>query len=110
MGPVLGKLVSSTFDKKRVNPHSVLSPDTVLFILMKTVKLFFFFINLGLDLGRAVSRNKMFPWENSGNVHNIILAGFCKATQTSGFYDCQLEKIRIDEREDKNKNPVAALW
>ena len=52
----------------------------------------------------------MFPWENSGNVHNIILAGFCKATQTSGFYDCQLEKIRIDEREDKNKNPVAALW
>ena len=42
MGPVLGRLVSSTFDKKRMTPHSEFSPGTV--------KLFF--INLGLDLGR----------------------------------------------------------
>ena len=40
MGPVLGRLVSSTFDKKRMKPHSEFSADTV--------KLLFFFINLGL--------------------------------------------------------------
>ena len=77
--------MSSTFDKKRVNHQSVLSPDTVLFILMKTVKLLLFFINLGLDLGRAISRNYIFPWKSSGKVHNIIRVGSCKATQTSVY-------------------------
>ena len=42
--PVLGKLVSSTFDKKRMISRIVFSPDIkvaiVLFILMKTDKLF----------------------------------------------------------------------
>ena len=42
--PVLGKLVSSTFDKQRMIPRIVFLPDfkvaTVLFILMKTDKLF----------------------------------------------------------------------
>ena len=55
--------MSSTFDKKRVTPYSVFSPGfkvgTVLFILMKTVKLLFF-INLGLDLGRNMCRNYIF--------------------------------------------------
>ena len=75
MGPVLGKLVSSTFDKKRMTPHSEFLPGfkvaTVLFILMKTVKLLFF-INLGLDLGRDMGRNYIFPWQSAGDVHNII--------------------------------------
>ena len=44
MGPVLGRIVSSTFDKKRMTPHSEFSPGTASY--------FFFFINLGLDLGR----------------------------------------------------------
>ena len=72
---MLGKLVSSTFDKKRMIPHSEFSPGfkvaTVLFILMKTVKLLFF-INLGLDLGRDMGRNYIFPWQSTGDVHNII--------------------------------------
>ena len=42
---MLGKLVNSTFYKKRMAPHLVFSPGfkvvTVLFILMKTVKLLF---------------------------------------------------------------------
>ena len=42
--PVLGKLVSSTFDKQRIISRIVFLPDfkvaTVLFILMKTDKLF----------------------------------------------------------------------
>ena len=62
LGPVLDKLVSSTFDKKRMTPHSVFSPGfrvaTVLFILMKTVKLL----------------------QSAGDVPNIIWVGFCKAT------------------------------
>ena len=72
---MLGKLVSSTFDKKRMIPHSEFSPGfkvaTVLFILMKTVKLLFF-INLGLDLGRDMVRNYIFPWQSAGDVSNII--------------------------------------
>ena len=45
--PVLGKLVSSTFDKKRMIPYTSFSVFTklssiVLFILMKTVKLVLF--------------------------------------------------------------------
>ena len=52
----------------------------------------------------------------AGDVHNIMWVGFCKATQTSGLYECQLENIIAClycpglEREDKNLNPVAALW
>ena len=55
-----------------------------------------------------MSRNYIFPWQSTGDVHNIISVGFCKATQTSGLYDCQLEKIIAClygpglEREDKN--------
>ena len=41
MGPVLGRLVSSTFDKKRMTLHSEFSPGTVKLL---------FFINLGPDL------------------------------------------------------------
>ena len=33
MGPVLGRLVSSTFDKKRITPHSEFSPGTVKLLL-----------------------------------------------------------------------------
>ena len=47
LGPVLAKLESSTFDKKKMTSHSVFSPGfkvaTVLFILMKTIKLLFFY-------------------------------------------------------------------
>ena len=75
MGPVLGKLVRSIFDKKRMTPHSVFSPGfmvaTVLFTLMKTVKLLFF-VNLGLDVGRDMGRNYIFPWQSTGDGHNII--------------------------------------
>ena len=78
---------------------------------MKTVKLLFF-IDLGLDLGRVG------PTYFLGKVLEMftIWVRFCKATQTSGLYDCQLEKIIAClygpglEREDKNLNPVAALW
>ena len=71
---MLSKLVSSTFDKKRMTPHSVFSPGskvaTVLFILIKTVKPLFF-TNLGLDLGRDMGRNYIFPWKSTGDVHNM---------------------------------------
>ena len=33
MGPVLGRLMSSTFGKKRMTPHSEFSPGTVKFLL-----------------------------------------------------------------------------
>ena len=33
MGPVLGRLVSSTFDKKRMTPYSEFSPGTVKLLL-----------------------------------------------------------------------------
>ena len=42
MGPVLGRLVSSTFDKKRMIPHSEFSPGTVK-LLLSAVKLLFFY-------------------------------------------------------------------
>ena len=48
MGPaVLGRLVSSTFDKKKMIPHSEFSPGTVKL-------LYIFLINLGLDVGRDI--------------------------------------------------------
>ena len=51
MGPVLGRLVSSTLDKKRMTPHSEFSSDTVK-LLLRYCQAIIFFINLGLDLGR----------------------------------------------------------
>ena len=51
MGPVLGRLVSSTFDKKRMTPHSEFSPSTVK-LLLRYCQAVVFFIDLGLDLGR----------------------------------------------------------
>ena len=33
MGPVLGRFVSSTFDKKLMTPHSEFSPGTVKLLL-----------------------------------------------------------------------------
>ena len=51
MGPVLGRLVSSTFDKKRMTPHSEFSPGTVK-LLLRYCQAVVFFIDLGLDLGR----------------------------------------------------------
>ena len=50
MGPVLGRLMSSTFDKKRMTPHSEFSPGTVK--ILTHCQAIIFFINLGLDLGR----------------------------------------------------------
>ena len=51
MGPVLGRRVSSTFDKKRITPHSEFSPGTVK-LLLRYCQDITFLINLGLDLGR----------------------------------------------------------
>ena len=51
MGPVLGRRVSSTFDKKRITPHSEFSPGTVK-LLLRYCQDIIFLINLGLDLGR----------------------------------------------------------
>ena len=50
MGPVLGGLVSSTFDKKRMTPHSEFSPSTIK-LLLRYCQAIIFVINLGLDLG-----------------------------------------------------------
>ena len=38
MGPVLGRLVSSTFDKKRITPHSEFSPGTAKLLLFDQSK------------------------------------------------------------------------
>ena len=51
MGPVLGRLVSSTFGKKRMTSHSEFSPGTVK-LLLRYREAVAFFIDLGLDLGR----------------------------------------------------------
>ena len=51
MGLVLGRLVSSTFDKKKSTPHLEFSPGTVR-LLLRYCQAIIFFINLGLDLGR----------------------------------------------------------
>ena len=51
MGPVIGRLMSSTFDKKRMTPNSEFSPGTVK-LLLRNCQAIVFFINLGLDLGR----------------------------------------------------------
>ena len=51
MGPVLGRPVSSTFDKKRMTPHSEFSPGTVK-LLLRYCQAIIFFVSLGLDLGR----------------------------------------------------------
>ena len=39
-----------------------------------------------------MSKNYIFRWQSVGDVHNIRV-GFCKATKTSGLYNCQLEKV-----------------
>ena len=49
MGPVLGRLMSSPFDKKRMTPHLEFSPGTVTGII-KVLPSYYFFMNLGLDL------------------------------------------------------------
>ena len=51
MRPVLGRLVNSTFDKKRMTPHSEFSAGTIK-LLIRYCQAIIFFINLGLDLGR----------------------------------------------------------
>ena len=51
MGPVPGRLVSSTFDKKRMTSHLELSPGTFK-LLLRYCQTIIFFINLGLHLGR----------------------------------------------------------
>ena len=48
MGTVLGRLMSSTFDKKRMTTHSEFSPGTVKILLRYCQAIFF--INLGLVL------------------------------------------------------------
>ena len=42
MGPVLGRLMSSTFDKKRMTPHSEFSPGTVKLLLSYCQAIVFF--------------------------------------------------------------------
>ena len=51
MGPVLVRIVSSTFDKKRMTPHSEFSLGTIK-LLIRYCQAIIFFNNLGLDLGR----------------------------------------------------------
>ena len=51
MGQVLGRLASSTFDKKRIIPYLEFSPGTVK-LLLRYCQAIIFFINPGLDLGR----------------------------------------------------------
>ena len=51
MGPMLGRLVSSIFDKKRMTPHSEFSSGTVK-LLLRYCQAIIFFINLGLELSR----------------------------------------------------------
>ena len=55
MGPVLGRLVSSTFDKRRMTPHSEFSPRTVK-LLLSTVKLLFFYQSrpIGRDMNEEL--------------------------------------------------------
>ena len=50
MGPVLSRLASSTFDKKRMTTNLEFSPGTVK-LLLRYCQAIIFFINLGLDLG-----------------------------------------------------------
>ena len=38
MGTVLGRLMSPTFDKKRMTPHSEFSPGTVIYIYITSSK------------------------------------------------------------------------
>ena len=58
MGPVLGRLKTSTFYKKRMTTHSEFSQGTVklLLRLLSIFFFFFFFINLGLDLGKDMKK------------------------------------------------------
>ena len=53
LGPALGKLVSSSFDKKRMNPHSVLSPGLMYSIICIDENCeAIFFINIDIELDR----------------------------------------------------------
>ena len=56
LGPVLGKLVSSSFDKKRMTPHSVFSPGLRYSIIYidENCQAVISFINLGLELDRDI--------------------------------------------------------
>ena len=51
MGPVLGRLMGSTFEKKRMTPHLEFSPGTVKLLTVKLLSCYFFY-QLGLDIGR----------------------------------------------------------
>ena len=50
MGPLLGRLVSSSFDKKKMTPNLEFSPGTVK-LLLRYCQAIIISINLGLDLG-----------------------------------------------------------
>ena len=77
---------------------------TVLFMLMKTVTLLLLFSTIQL------SRLKyyIFSWQSAGDVDIKIPVGFCKTTQTSGLYICQLEKL-IACLYDPNKQEKTKL-
>ena len=51
MGLVLGRRVSSTFDKKKLTPHLEFSPGTVK-LLLRYCQTIILLTNLGLGLGR----------------------------------------------------------
>ena len=54
LGPALGKLVSSSFDKKRTTPHSVFSPglrNSIIYI-DENKSSYYFCINLDVELDR----------------------------------------------------------
>ena len=74
--PVLGKLLSSTFDKKRMIPYisfSVLTKlsgtDSIVYI-NENCQAGIIFNNLGIwSLVGIWSQNYIFPWQSAGNVH-----------------------------------------
>ena len=95
--PVVGKLVSSTFSKKRSDPLAISLniftrfSYTLLFILMKTAELLFF-LAIYLDITES-NQGRNLKWELY--VRNIIGVIFCKRPETSGLYTSVLARETI---------------
>ena len=64
-----------------------------IFIVYNSLSSYYFFVNLGLDIGGDMKWEIHISLPSAGAVHNIIWVGFSKATQASGLYDCLLENI-----------------
>ena len=105
--PVLGKLVSSIFDKKRMIPLYIIQCSN------QALRYNIVYINENLTLVGTWSKNYIFPWQSAVDIHSKICVGFWKTTQTSGLYNCQLEKLIAwlygswQREEYKNINLVA---